>query len=81
MRLFLGAGLLIGVGVAAAIVAGPTLLRVARPALREGFKRGGSFYARARTVAASAVEDLEDLVAEVRADQRNAPGAEKAGTS
>lgn len=66
----LGTVLLIGAGVAvvAGIAAAPVVLRRARPLVREGLKRGMRFYADARSAAAEFVEDVEDLVAEVKND-------------
>ena len=58
----LGAGVL----VAGVILAGPPLMRVSRPTLRAGLKRGLEFYAAARTRLEAAAEDLSDLAAEVR---------------
>lgn len=65
-----GTALVIGAGVLAvtAIVAAPTILRTARPWVREGLKRGMSFYEEARAAAAEFAEDVEDLVAEVKSD-------------
>jgi hypothetical protein len=54
-------------GVAAAAAA-PRLFQIARPALREGLKRGLAFAERAKTAAAKLTEDVEDLVAEVKAE-------------
>jgi hypothetical protein len=62
--LILGGGAL-AVGV---VIAGPALLRQARPLVRAGLKRGLGVYARARAAAEELVEDVEDLVAEVRAE-------------
>lgn len=65
-----GTAVLVGAGIAAVavVVAGPRLLRVARPTLREGLKRGMELYAQARGAAAEFAEDVEDLVAEVQAE-------------
>lgn len=63
--LLLGGGALV-VGL---IVAGPTIMRTARPVLRGGIKRGLEAYDKARTAIAEFAEDVEDLVAEVRSDQ------------
>jgi hypothetical protein len=64
--------MLIGGGIlaVAAVVAAPRLIRAARPVLREGLKRGLNIYERARGAAAEALEDVEDLVAEVRAEMK-----------
>lgn len=66
----LGAVLLVGAGALAiaAVAAAPHLLRTARPLVREGLKRGLKFYEGARASAAELAEDIEDLVAEVKAD-------------
>lgn len=65
-----GTALVIGAGVLAvtAVVAAPTILRTARPWIREGLKRGMTFYEGARAAAAEFAEDVEDLVAEVKSD-------------
>lgn len=60
----LGAGAL----TIAAVVAAPRILQTARPLLREGLKRGIGLYEQARAAAAEVAEDVEDLVAEVRAE-------------
>lgn len=65
-----GAALIVG-GAAVAVavvVAAPRLLRAARPFAREALKRGLSVYDRTRTASAQFVDDVEDLVAEVRDD-------------
>lgn len=61
---------LVGAGVIAvsAVIAAPRLLRVARPLLRDGLKRGMEMYERVRGAAAEFSEDVEDLVAEVKAE-------------
>ncbi|MEZ5960577.1 MAG: DUF5132 domain-containing protein [Hyphomonadaceae bacterium] len=66
----LGTALLIGAGAAAigAVVVAPRVLRAVRPAVRESLRRGFGLYERARAAAAEFVDDVEDLVAEVRAD-------------
>lgn len=72
----LGTVLVIGAAgalVGAAVMA-PRLLRAARPALRQGLKRGLSAYAAVRAAAAEFTEDVEDLVAEV---QQELSAAEK----
>ena len=69
----IGAVLVVGVGVAAvaAIAAAPTILRRARPFVREGLKRGMSLYDQVRRSAAEFAEDVDDLVAEVKNDLTN----------
>lgn len=66
----LGAALLIGAGAAAiaALTAAPHILKTARPLLREGLKRGVKFYEGARASASAFADDVEDLLAEVKAD-------------
>ena len=68
-RMF-GTMLVVGVGVltVAAIVAAPTILRRARPLVREGMLRGMEFYGKARAAATELTEDFEDLIAEVRSE-------------
>lgn len=63
-----GVAFLLGVGViaAGAVLAGPTLIRVGRPLLRAGLKRGLEVYASARTRMEEAAEDVGDLFAEVQ---------------
>lgn len=65
-----GTALLFGVGAlaVAALVAAPRILRTTRPFVREGLRRGFGLYEQARAAAAEFAEDVEDLVAEVRAD-------------
>jgi len=58
--LFLG----VAVGIGAAIVA-PTVWRVMRPAAKSALRAGIAGYGAARTAAARAGEEVEDLVAEV----------------
>ncbi len=83
----LGAVMLIGAGAfaVAAIAAAPYVLKTARPLVREGLKRGLKLYEGARASAAELAEDVEDLVAEVKADltaKRNeAPSAASEGSS
>ena len=76
----IGTALVIGVGVAAvgAVIAGPRLLRAARPLAREGLRRGLGLYAQVRGAAAELAEDVEDLVAEVRAEISPAGPSDKA---
>lgn len=71
----LGAVLLIGAGVVAvgAVIAAPRVLRVARPLVRDGLKRGMEFYERVRGAAAEFSEDVDDLVAEVKAEVTRPP--------
>jgi hypothetical protein len=66
----LGTALLVGGGALAiaAVVAAPKLLRASRPVVREAMRRGFGLYERARAAAAEFVDDVEDLVAEVRTD-------------
>jgi hypothetical protein len=60
----------------AAIVAAPRILRVTRPLVREGLRRGLGLYEQTRAAVAEFADDVEDLVAEVRADQASvSPGA------
>lgn len=69
----LGTALFIGAGALAvgAIIAAPRILRASRPHVREAVRRGIDLYDKARSAAAEFAEDVEDLVAEVRAE---APG-------
>jgi hypothetical protein len=60
----------------AAVVSAPKLLRAARPLAREALKRGFDVYERARTASAQFADDVEDLVAEVRADVSKKAAAE-----
>ena len=65
----LGTALLIG-GVAmavGAVIAAPKILRASRPQVREALRRSLALYDKARAAAAEFAEDMEDLVAEVRA--------------
>lgn len=73
----LGTVLLLGVGAmaVAAVVAAPYVLKTARPFVREGLKRGMKLYENARASAAEFAEDVEDLVAEVKADLTAQPDA------
>ena len=66
----LGTALLVGCGALAiaTVVAAPSILRAARPAVREALRRGFGLYDRARAGAAEFADDVEDLVAEVRSD-------------
>lgn len=76
----LGTVLVMGAGALAiaAVLAAPGLLKAARPAAREALRRSLGLYERARHAAAEFAEDVEDLVAEVRADigQKEAPEAQ-----
>jgi Protein of unknown function (DUF5132) len=69
-----GAVLIAAAGVAAvtAVLAAPSLMRAARPFARQVLKRGMEGYARVRGAAAELVEDVEDLVAEVQAELKQA---------
>jgi hypothetical protein len=66
----LGAVVVIGAGAAliAAAAAAPRILHAARPALRQGLKRGLGAYAALRATAAQFTEDVEDLLAEVQSE-------------
>ncbi|WP_395647888.1 DUF5132 domain-containing protein [Terricaulis sp.] len=59
----------------AAVVAAPKVLRAARPLARATLKYGMDLYERTRTASAEFADDVEDLVAEVRADLTKSPGA------
>lgn len=74
----LGTTLLIGGGAlaVAAVMAAPKILRASRPHVREVLRRGFELYDKARAAAAELADDVEDLVAEVRAE---APGRAKTG--
>lgn len=65
-----GAALLLGIGAlaVATLVAAPHVLKTARPLVRGGLKRGMKFYEGARASVAELAEDVEDLIAEVKAD-------------
>jgi hypothetical protein len=65
----LGTALLIGGGAlaVAAVVAAPKILRASRPVVREALRRSIALYDKARAAAAEFADDVEDLVAEVRA--------------
>ena len=67
---FLGAVVLLGAGALAiaAVAAAPHVLKTARPFVREGLKRGLKLYDGARASIVEFAEDIEDLVAEVKAD-------------
>lgn len=69
----LGTALVIGGGAlaVAAVIAAPKILRASRPHVREALRRSLELYDRARAAAAEFADDVEDLVAEVRAE---APG-------
>ncbi len=68
----LGLAVVVGAGVAivATVVAAPGVLRAARPLAREALRRGLDAVERARSAAAELVEDVDDLVAEVRAERQ-----------
>lgn len=70
----LGTTLLIGAGALAvgALVAAPQILRASRPVVRDALRRGLALYDKARSAAAEFADDVEDLVAEVRAEVRPA---------
>jgi hypothetical protein len=74
----LGTALLIGGGALAlgAIMAAPRVLRASRPHVREALRRSLEIYDKARAAAAEFADDVEDLVAEVRAEapERGATG-------
>lgn len=65
-----GAVLVVGAGALtiAAIAAAPKILRAARPLARETIRRGLGLYENVRAAAAEFADDVEDLVAEVRAE-------------
>lgn len=79
---FLGGVVVLGLGVGAIALAAnePKLLRAARPMLRKGLKQGLEACAAVRGAAAELAEDVEDLVAEVQSElkqaQSPAPGAD-----
>lgn len=66
----MGTAMVLGAGALAltAAIAAPRIFKVAKPYVREGLRRSISIYDRARAGAAELVEDIEDLVAEVRSD-------------
>jgi hypothetical protein len=74
----LGGVILIGVGLGAVVLVAnaPRLLRSARPLVRRGLKRGLAAYDGLRGAAAEFAEDVEDLVAEVHAELKQARGAD-----
>ena len=74
----LGAVLLIGGATLAvgAVIAAPKILRASRPHVREALRRSLKLYDKARGAAAEFADDVEDLVAEVRAE---APGRQPTG--
>jgi hypothetical protein len=57
-----------GALVVTAVIAAPAVLRASRPVAREALRRGLRLYDRARAASAEFVEDVEDLVAEVRSE-------------
>jgi hypothetical protein len=77
-----GTTLLVGAGALtiATIVAAPTILRASRPIAREALRRGLDLYGRVRAAAAEFADDVEDLVAEVRAETTADPPANDAST-
>lgn len=62
----------VGVGAIALAANAPRLLSAARPVLRKGLKRGLEVYVSVRAAAAELAEDVEDLVAEVQAELKEA---------
>ena len=70
----LGGVVVLGVGVGAIALAAnaPKLLAAARPVLRKGLKQGLVVYGAVRAAAAELAEDVEDLVAEVQAELKEA---------
>ncbi len=66
----IGATVIVGAAAAVAVgvVAAPRIFRASRPFLREALRRGISAYDRVRSASADLIEDIEDLVAEVRAE-------------
>jgi hypothetical protein len=76
----LGTALLIGGGALGlgAIIAAPKILRASRPAVREVVRRSFKLYDRARAAAAEFADDVEDLVAEVRAEAPERAATEEA---
>ncbi|MBX3509697.1 MAG: DUF5132 domain-containing protein [Hyphomonadaceae bacterium] len=75
----LGTALLVGAGALAvgAVIAAPKMLRASRPHVREALRRGFALYDKARSAAAEVADDVEDLVAEVRAEASGPAGANK----
>lgn len=68
-RLFGTVALVVGGAlVVSAVIAAPAVLRASRPVAREALRRGLRLYDRARAASAEFVEDVEDLVAEVRSE-------------
>lgn len=74
----LGGMLIVGVGVGALVLAAnaPKLLRAARPVVRQGLKHGLEAYTTVRSAVADFADDVEDLVAEVQAELKQAHGVE-----
>jgi hypothetical protein len=80
-RRIFGTMALVGIGlVAVALVSSPSLRRAVRPAVREAIRRGIGLYDKARHAVSEFAEDLEDLVAEVRADMAAPPSGDTAAT-
>ena len=75
-------GLLVGVavGVGAAIVA-PAVWRIMRPTAKSALRAGLAGYGAARTAAARAGEEVEDLVAEVVHELDEEAEADRAGAT
>jgi hypothetical protein len=78
-------GTVLAVGVGAVVLAplvSPAVARVTRPVLKSAIKGGLVVYERAKVVGAEALETIEDLAAEARAElaqqQKAAAHAEKA---
>jgi hypothetical protein len=76
----LGTALLIGGGALAlgAVIAAPKVLRASRPYVREALRRSLQLYDKARAAAAEFADDVEDLVAEVRAEAPERGATEEA---
>lgn len=74
-----GAMVLIGGGAlaVAAVVAAPRILRATRPFARDALRRGLALYDRLRAATAELADDVEDLVAEVRAEAPAAAAGDK----
>jgi hypothetical protein len=62
----------LGLGAVALVANAPKLLRSTRPFLRQGLKRGLAAYDGLRGAAAEFAEDVEDLVAEVQTELKQA---------
>jgi hypothetical protein len=79
-RLLAGA-FIVGAGVGAIALAAnaPRLVRAARPTLRQGLKRGLEAYHAVRSAAAELADDVEDLLAEVQAELKQAAPPDASG--